>query len=191
MHPHIEFIPVSIGLSLLAVVLVCTATDLAWRRIANTVLLPALALAIMLQASGYGWDGFLSAVAGAFVGLVFFMPHYALGGMSAGDVKLLGVVGAYLGPWGVLLAGASALVAGAIFGVVYIVWRCFGPMVSYQVWKLAQLQLVSGGQLLPPPPMPAMTEVLGGRFAYAPAIAAGTMFAMWHQGLIAKLIVAI
>ena len=184
-----ELIPVSVALSLLIVLLICTATDLSWHRIPNTVLLPALMVAIVLQTSSGGLNGLLSAVAGAIVGLVFLMPHYAMGGMGAGDVKLLGVVGAFLGPWSALVAGAATLVAGAILGIAYILWRSLGPMMSYQVWKVTQLQFVSEWQATAP--ISKATSIRGSRFAYAPAIAAGAIFAMWQQGLLAKLVVVI
>jgi prepilin peptidase CpaA len=57
-----------------------------------------------------GWS-----LAGAAVGLACLMPLYAIGGMGAGDVKLMAGVGAWIGPacafWAFL---ATALVGGAI-----------------------------------------------------------------------------
>ena len=186
MIPIIELVPAAAGLSLLILLLICTATDLTWHRIPNTVLLPALVVAVMLQTSSDGLNGFLTAIAGTIAGLVFLMPHYVMGGMGAGDVKLLAVVGAFLGPWGVLIAGAATLVAGAVLGIAYIVLRSLTPMMSYQIWKLTQLQFVSHWHATAP--IPAATSIRGNRFAYAPAIAAGTIFSMWQQGLLTKLI---
>ena len=91
-----ELIPLAVGFSLLTVLLVSSVTDLAWHRIPNTILLPALVLALILQASGDGLDGLLSAATGLIVGLVFLMPLHAMGGMGAGDVKLLAGVGAWV-----------------------------------------------------------------------------------------------
>jgi prepilin peptidase CpaA len=57
-----------------------------------------------------GWS-----LAGAAVGLACLMPLYAIGGMGAGDVKLMAGVGAWIGPactfWAFL---ATALVGGAM-----------------------------------------------------------------------------
>ena len=73
----------------------------------------------------------LSSLAGAVVGLLSLLPLYAIGGMGAGDVKLMAGLGAWVGPW--LTAGAfvSTAVAGALMAVVMIVysgaiWRHIG-----------------------------------------------------------------
>ncbi len=183
MLPVDELIPLSVGFSLLAVLLVSSVTDIAWHRIPNTLLLPAFVLALALQASGGGLDGILSAIAGLLAGLAFLMPLHAMGGMGAGDVKLLGVVGAFLGPWGAFVAGIAALIAGAILGIAYIAWRSIRPILAYQAWKLTQSYY--GGDLRAPAPLCLVTPIRGSGFAYAPAIAAGAVFAMWQQGLLA------
>src|SRR5688572_8550020 len=62
------------------------------------------------------WTGGASALfwalAGASLGLALLLPLYAIGGMGAGDVKLLAGVGAWMGP--ALTLGA--FVASAIVG---------------------------------------------------------------------------
>ncbi len=183
MYPVGELIPLAVGSSLLAVLMISSVTDLAWHRIPNTLLLSALVLALILQASGDGLDGMLAAAGGLLVGLAFLMPLHVMGGMGAGDVKLLGVVGAFLGPWGALVAGAAALISGAILGIAYIAWRSIRPVLAYQAWKLMQSHY--GGNTRVPAPMCLVTPIRGSGFAYAPAIAAGAVFAMWQQGLFA------
>ena len=124
-----ELVPLAVGFSLLAVLIISSVTDLAWHRIPNVLLLSALVLALILQASGNGLDGMLSAAAGLLVGLAFLMPLHVMGGMGAGDVKLLGVVGAFLGPWGAFVAGVAALIVGAILGITILHegrWRLQG-----------------------------------------------------------------
>jgi prepilin peptidase CpaA len=183
MFPIGELIPLAVGFSLLAVLLISSVTDLAWHRIPNTLLLPALVLALALHASGDGLGGMLSAGAGLVVGLAFLMPLYAMGGMGAGDVKLLGVVGAFLGPWGALVAGIATLIAGALLGSAYIAWRSIRPILAFQAWKLTQSYHARNTQV--PAPSLLVTPIRGSGFAYAPAIAAGAIFAMWQQGLVA------
>ena len=41
----------------------------------------------------------LSSLAGAAVGLMTLLPLYSIGGMGAGDVKLMAGLGAWIGPW--------------------------------------------------------------------------------------------
>ncbi len=180
MFPVVEWMPVTVGCSLLAVLLISTVTDIAWHRIPNTLLLPALILAVALQATGSGLDGVLTGAAGLVVGLAFLMPLYAMGGMGAGDVKLLGVVGAFLGPWGVFVAGIATLIAGAVLGMGFIAWRSIRPVLAYQAWKLAQSYYACDTRA--PAPLILVAPIRGSGFAYAPAIAAGAVFVMWQQG---------
>ena len=55
----------------------------------------------------------VSSLAGALVGLLSLLPLYAIGGMGAGDVKLMAGFGAWLGPWLTAWAFVSTAVAGA------------------------------------------------------------------------------
>ena len=41
----------------------------------------------------------LSSLAGAAVGLLTLLPLYSIGGMGAGDVKLMAGLAAWVGPW--------------------------------------------------------------------------------------------
>jgi prepilin peptidase CpaA len=61
-----------------------------------------------------GWAGVGWSLAGLATGLVLLLPLYAIGGMGAGDVKLLAGVGAWMG-WHVTL---GAFVASAMVGAV-------------------------------------------------------------------------
>jgi prepilin peptidase CpaA len=73
----------------------------------------------------------LSSLAGAAVGLLTLLPLYAIGGMGAGDVKLMAGLGAWLGPWLTVGAFVSTALAGALMALVMIVysgaiWRHIG-----------------------------------------------------------------
>ncbi len=71
------------------------------------------------------WSGgremFLWSLAGTGVGLVSLLPLYAIGGMGAGDVKLMAGVGAWLGPWLTLWAFVSSALVGGLLGAAMIV----------------------------------------------------------------------
>ena len=45
-----------------------------------------------------GWEGLGLSLCGTAVGLALLLPPYAIGGMVAGDVKLLAGVGAWMWP---------------------------------------------------------------------------------------------
>ncbi len=63
-----------------------------------------------------GWS-----LAGAAVGLACLMPLYAIGGMGAGDVKLMAGVGAWLGPALTFWAFLSTAMVGGLIGLVMMV----------------------------------------------------------------------
>ena len=58
------------------------------------------------------------ALAGWLVGVALFFPVFALGGMGAGDVKLLGGVGAWLGPVAAVWVALYSGIAGGVMGLV-------------------------------------------------------------------------
>jgi prepilin peptidase CpaA len=64
---------------------------------------------------------FLMSLAGAGVGLLTLLPLYSIGGMGAGDVKLMAGLGAWLGPWLVLWAFAATAITGAVIAVAMVV----------------------------------------------------------------------
>jgi prepilin peptidase CpaA len=68
----------------------------------------------------FGWEGILWSLAGTAVGLGLLLPAYAIGGMGAGDVKLLGGVGAWLGATTTFYAFCVSAVFGGILAVVMV-----------------------------------------------------------------------
>ena len=54
--------------------------------------------------------------------MAFFMAFYLLGGTGAGDVKLMGAVGSFLGPMGVLNAFLWTALAGGVYSVVIVLF---------------------------------------------------------------------
>ncbi|WP_322015030.1 prepilin peptidase [Paraburkholderia sp. J12] len=116
--------PHPVPLCVIAWVLVAASTDLVARRIPNWLvgsgLVGALAIQIWLHgvaAGGFAW------LAGAATGFAAFLPFYLLRGMAAGDVKLMAMVGAWLGvnaAWHIVLA---TFVLGGVGAVLIVVCR--------------------------------------------------------------------
>lgn len=91
------------------------------RRIPNWLTVSGFVLGLMLHLLFGGWRGGVTALEGAGLGLLVLLPLVLLRALGAGDWKLMGALGAFVGPvmlWFVLLA--SVLVAGAM-AVVQIV----------------------------------------------------------------------
>jgi prepilin peptidase CpaA len=87
-------------------------------KVPNWITFPMIASGWIYSAafSPYaGWEGLWLSLIGTAVGLGLLLPAYAVGGMGAGDVKLLAGVGAWMWGTNTLYAFAvSALVGGAI-----------------------------------------------------------------------------
>jgi len=71
-----------------------TVSDLKTGRIPNWITVPGAVLGLALQSYHDGFQGALSSLVGAALGVGIFMVLYLAGGMGAGDVKLFGAVGA-------------------------------------------------------------------------------------------------
>ncbi len=105
-------------------------TDLRSHRISNRLTLFGLLAGLGLQGFGAGPQGLTAGLFGAGVGLACFAPFYLLRAMGAGDVKLLAVVGAFLGPQGALYAALLSLLAGGSGAIGYVLWRALRASVS-------------------------------------------------------------
>jgi prepilin peptidase CpaA len=89
----------------------------------------------------HGAPGFLRALAGMGVGLASLLPLYAIGGMGAGDVKLMAGVGAWMGPAITLWAFATSAIVGGVMALAMVAWS--GQYVHHWV----QLQAI-GSEIL-------------------------------------------
>jgi prepilin peptidase CpaA len=83
-----------------------------------------------------GWEGLMYSLIGTVIGLALLMPAYAIGGMGAGDVKLLAGVGAWV--WGTVTLYAfavSAIVGGVIAVIMVLLGRTWTKHQS-QFWMI-------------------------------------------------------
>ena len=147
--------------------------DLHRQRIPNLLVLTGMALALAGQVFDAGWSGLGAGVGGALIGFAIFIPLYALGGMAAGDVKLMAMVGTFMAPQQALLASLLALMAGGIGGLLLIAvhGQLRQTLTRYTVMLGAHRYLA-----------PDKNEVAGKRFPYAIAILLGTLGSMlWFE----------
>jgi prepilin peptidase CpaA len=156
------------------IVLISLYTDLKTRKIYNKVVLPGMVLGLALNGLEGGAAGMLFSLKGLGVGLgIFFLP-FLLGGIGAGDVKLLGTIGAIKGPLFVLWTGLGTGVAGGIIALIILIRR--GQLVAAlkRIWF--SVFLFFGGakansfQVLD-------KDEYSGAFPYGMAISVGTFVA--------------
>ncbi|MFD1693494.1 prepilin peptidase [Azotobacter chroococcum] len=84
---------------LLALLGCAVVVDVCRHRIPNSLVLIGMVLSLLCQFSLTGMNGLISCWLGVLVGFGLFLPFYSLGGMAAGDVKLMAMAGDFLGPW--------------------------------------------------------------------------------------------
>lgn len=101
----------------LALVAVCVWTDVREGKIYNKITFPAMGLGLAANLLLRGGSGLQDSVLGLVLGLFLLFPCFAKGGVRAGDLKLLGTIGAWLG-WRALL---WTVLATAIVGMIHAV----------------------------------------------------------------------
>lgn len=108
----------------LSVVLIVAAIIDGWLlKVPNWLTFPLILSGWAYWGMVQGWSGLAMSLAGTAVGMGLLLLPYSVGGMGAGDVKLLGGVGAWMGAFTTLGAFCvSALVGGAI-ALAMIAWH--------------------------------------------------------------------
>jgi prepilin peptidase CpaA len=162
--------------AVLIIALVACVTDVRSRRIPNVLTFGAAAAGLAFHALAPAGEGITSAGLGMVLGVAAFFIPFALGGLGGGDVKLLGALGAWLGPattvWVVLYTG----VAGGVMAVVVSIARGYARQAAGNVYLLLSHWRVAGIRALPELTLDTSE---GPRLAYAIPIFAGTAVALW------------
>jgi prepilin peptidase CpaA len=97
--------------------------DWRFRRIPNWLTVSGFLLGLGVNGILSGWNGLKGGLEGAGIGLgVFFIP-VILRGIGAGDLKLMGALGACLGPWRLVNVFLVSVFIAGIMAVIEIVRR--------------------------------------------------------------------
>ena len=160
----------------LVVVGVAAFIDVRTKRIPNLLTFGSAAIALVYHGWTDGLSGLGQSAAGWAIGVALFLPMFLLRGMGAGDVKLLGSVGAWLGPRLVLYAGLYSVLAGGVLALVVGAMHGYLKKAFSNLWGLLGFWRAAGIQ-----PLPGLTidDSAGPRLAYGVAIAAGTLAVVW------------
>jgi prepilin peptidase CpaA len=105
----------------LALTLVAGYTDLRERRIPNWLTAPSLLIGLAVHTWLGGWRGALVSLEGAGLALVILLPLVLVRGLGAGDWKLMGAVGAFLGPWMMLFVLVTSFFVTGLVSIVRMV----------------------------------------------------------------------
>jgi prepilin peptidase CpaA len=104
----------------LGVTLLAGWVDFRTRKIPNWLTVPALLLGIGMHSVVAGWPGAKTSLEGAGLALVLLLPLVLLRGLGAGDWKLMGAVGAFLGPLMVLFVLIGSILVSGLMAMVAI-----------------------------------------------------------------------
>jgi prepilin peptidase CpaA len=139
----INSIPESLAINwwsmwLLSTVLVVAAVIDGWKlRVPNWITFPLIIGGWVYSAVYFGWVGLAWSVLGTTVGLGLLLPAYAIGGMGAGDVKLLAGIGAWAWSAATLYSFCVSAVIGGVIAVGMVIWRRNWHHHFYQFWSIA------------------------------------------------------
>ena len=97
---------------------IAVVEDLRRQKIPNLVTFPTMVVALAYHTQATGLNGFLFSTGGLSIGIGLFIIPYLMGGMGAGDVKLMGAIGAIFGPKGIIIASIMVVSAGGVYGLI-------------------------------------------------------------------------
>lgn len=148
-------------------------TDWSKRRIYNKLLVPAFIIALLLHGFYGGFPGLAFSLWGTLIGLMLLLIPYFMGGMGAGDVKLLTVIGAFGGAQFVLTSFLIGAMIGGLISVVFLIRR--KELRSTLTHFILFLPLLKKTQSL----SEAVKDTRKEKFPYGIAIALGAFITMF------------
>ena len=166
----------AVSIATLTVAAIAAATDLSARRVPNLLTFGAAAAALLYHTIEGGPSGVGLALAGWLIGAAMFFPVFALGGMGAGDVKLVAALGAWLGALGAVQIALGSAIAGGLLAVL-VSWRA--GYLATAGRNVVRLGTHWGEHGMKPMPGLTLADGPGPRLAYAVPIFIGTLGALW------------
>ncbi len=162
----------------LIVVVIATITDLHSRRIPNWLVLPFLFAGVAVAGWLHGWSGIGQSVAGFGLGALLFGVLWWLGGMGMGDLKLCAAIGAWIGPWQLVIA---LVITGIVGGIMALCWAAVGGFLGDLFKGSGDLLLGFKERGFRPNPEIALDNPMTRKMPYAPAIAIGTLISFFSH----------
>jgi prepilin peptidase CpaA len=180
----INFLPWFPGILLGILLSLAVWNDIKSRLIPNKIVFSGSLIGIALNTlinpgaglfnDPFGGLGILNAIAGLGVGLIIMLPLYALHAMGAGDVKLMAMIGTFIGPLAIIKAALFSMVAGGLLALIVALWQGVLQQVLanlHHIFMQSLMRTLTGeGVRISAPEVPTV------KLAYAIAIATGTVF---------------
>lgn len=90
------------------------------RRIPNYLVFAGMIAGLVIGMAGGGIKGLAWSALGILAGIAILLVPFAMGGIGAGDVKLLGAIGAILGAKGALFSMLYGAIAGGLISIIIL-----------------------------------------------------------------------
>ena len=131
---------------LCALSLAVLAGYLDWRsrRIPNWLTVAGLAFGLVLNTAAQGWHGTVAALEGTGLGLGLLLPFVLLRGLGAGDWKLMGALGALLGPGAIFLVLFVSIFMAGLMALVEMVRLRRAKETFVNLWVLVHAMFTFG-----------------------------------------------
>lgn len=159
--------------ALCLLLIAASISDVRTNKIPNLLVLCGLVGAILFHGFSPLGHGIAHALGGGGIGLLALLPLYAIGTMGAGDVKLMAMVGAFIGPLAIVGAIVGSFVAGGVLALAAAAYKGKLHALYNNVVFLLLHTHFSSNSLDKSDRQPTFSSV--GNLPYALAITAGTM----------------
>ncbi len=149
------------------------AFDVFTRRIPNILTYGGIVIGVVFWTIMQGGRGFLTAMAGMFVGGGVFLLFYMVRAMGAGDVKLMAAVGSIAGPSKSVETIFACAIAGGLMAVGYMLYHHRTTGTVANVGKLLHFHVKHGVSTHPELNLSNPAAI---RMPYGVAIATGCLY---------------
>lgn len=101
---------------------IAAVTDLLKFKVHNLLTMPLLICGLIYHGMVSGSAGLVESLLGMIFGFGILVIFYVMGGMGAGDVKLMAAVGAWLGMRATFLVFIATGLAAGLYAIGVIIW---------------------------------------------------------------------
>ncbi len=165
------------------VLLIALVHDIRFKKIPNWLTFTTIAVAVPYHTVTNGVAGFLFSIEGVGVGIAVLIIPYLMGGMGAGDAKLMGAIGGVLGPKGVFVAFLSTALVGGFYALIILAFCGYLKIALRRYWMILK-NLIFFGKFFYLPPSEEERKPL---LRYGIAISLGTLFSVFMGNKILEL----
>lgn len=107
----------------LIIIIIAMLWDLRTRKIPNIITLPIIFIGIIINFFNNGFTGIGNSLLGLVIGIMLLLLPFIMKGIGAGDVKLLGAIGALNGVGFVFNTFLYSAIAGGILAIIYAFYK--------------------------------------------------------------------